>query len=131
MDSWAPDIFRTIGILLLPGYSAARYIPTATTTVYGSAATTKKDGPCLESKMPRIATRLLNRYITTTANAFVRLMAMNNVSRILYQASDWLLRTARLLQSTLAKTMLGITITSLSRLWLCYQKNVDSFVRES
>lgn len=39
-----------------------------------------------------------NEAITTTTHAFVELIAVDNVSRIRYQASDWLVRTIRLLR---------------------------------
>lgn len=49
--------------------------------------------PGLRIRLPNV-----NEAITTTTHAFVRLMAKDNVSRIRYQASDLLVRTARLLR---------------------------------
>lgn len=77
-----------------------RYISKATIMVYGLAVTTKKDGTVLQNRGYlglRIRLPNGNGFITTQANTFVRLLAMNDVSRILYQVSDWLVRTARLL----------------------------------
>lgn len=99
-NSWVRGVFETIGTLQL-GYSAAVYIPTATSTGYGSAVTTKEDGSVLGNQGClglRIRLPNGNEAITTTAHAFVRLMTTNNVSRIRYQASDWLVRTTSLLR---------------------------------
>lgn len=99
-DSWAQGVFETIGTLQL-GYSAAVYVPTATSIGYCSTVTTKEyvnmneDQGCLGLRL-RLPNG--NEAITTTTHAFVTLMAVDNVSRIRYQASDWLVRTIRLLR---------------------------------
>lgn len=99
-DAWVEGIFETIGTLQL-GYSVAVYVPTATSIGYGSAVTTKEDANMYENRGClglRIRLPNGNEAITTTTHAFVRLMATDNVSRVRYQASDWLVRTVRLLR---------------------------------
>ena len=78
------------------------YIPTATTIGYGSAVSTEEEEIIFENQgCLGLQIRLPNESEanTTTAHPFVKLMAINNVSRILYQASDSLVRTARLFES--------------------------------
>ena len=99
-DAWAQGVFETIGTLQL-GYSVPVYVPTATSIGYGSAVTTKEDANIYENQGClglRIRLPNGNEAITTTTHAFVRLMATDNVSRVRYQASDWLVRTVRLLR---------------------------------
>lgn len=99
-DAWTQGVLETVGTLQV-GYSVAVYVPTATSIGYGSAVTTKEDGDMYENQGClglRIRLPNGNEAITTTTHAFVRLMATNDVSRVRYQASDWLVRTVRLLR---------------------------------
>lgn len=78
------------------------YIPTATAIGYGSAVSTEEDGNISENQGClglRIQLPKGNEAITTTTHPFVKLMAINDVSRILYQAFDSLVRAARLFES--------------------------------